>query len=410
MPSSSDLPLGAVRASGLGRRFELRDASARSLREVLIRRSLPKKRELWALRDVDLEVAPGETFGIVGQNGSGKSTLLKLLAGIFAPSEGTISSNGRVGSLLEVGAGFHPEFTGIENVYLNAAVFGISRDYVDAHLDEIIAFAELEEFAGMPVKTYSSGMFTRLGFSVAMHVQPDILLLDEVLAVGDEAFQQKCLGKIWDFKRSGGTMVFVSHDPGAVERLCDRAILLERGRVVAEGTAEDVLRAYHRRLADRAAPAEVRIAAGKTGPIELVDLRTVAGDLVIRTRFVEGEPICFDATLLAPEGADGLAFSLGIRDASGHAIGVRTATGVALRPGIPESVRFHVDSLPLREGRFFIDIRVTSHDGDAILVDAERALEISVFAHEPGGGGPVRIPGAFELPRVPEPSAPSVTP
>ena len=178
---------------------------------------------------------PGESFGIVGQNGSGKSTLLKLIAGIYPPSEGEMQIEGRIGSLLEVGAGFHPDFSGIENVYLNAAVFGIKRDYIDEHLDEIIAFAELEEFADQAVKTYSSGMYLRLGFSVAMHIQPDILLLDEVLAVGDEAFQQKCQGRIWDFKRAGGTIVFVSHDPTSVERLCDRAMLLEKGRVVECG-------------------------------------------------------------------------------------------------------------------------------------------------------------------------------
>src|SRR5438270_12548564 len=182
----------------------------------------PQPRELWALRDVALHVRPGEAFGIVGQNGSGKSTLLKLIAGIFAPTLGELDVGGRVGSLIEIGAGFHPDFTGVENVYLNAAIYGLKRRYVDEHLDEIIGFAELEDFADVPVKTYSTGMYMRLGFSVAMNVRPDVLLLDEVLAVVDEAFQHKCFGKIWDFKRAGGTMVFVSHDPAAVERLCDR--------------------------------------------------------------------------------------------------------------------------------------------------------------------------------------------
>src|SRR4029079_12991002 len=149
--------------------------------------------------------------------------------------------------LRETGSGFHPEFTGVENVYLNAAIYGLKREYVDRHLEEIIAFAELESFADVPVRTYSSGMYMRLGFSVAMHIQPDVLLLDEVLAVGDEAFQQKCFGKIADFKREGGTIVFVSHDPGAIERLCDRAIMLDAGRVVEEGAASEVVRSYHRR-------------------------------------------------------------------------------------------------------------------------------------------------------------------
>ncbi len=214
------------------------------------------------MRDVDLEIAPGEAYGIVGRNGSGKSTLLKLLAGIYAPSEGTIAAGGRVGSLLEVGAGFHPEFTGVENVFLSAAVYGIPRRRVAEALPSIMDFAELEGFADAPVKTYSSGMYTRLGFSVAMHMQPDILLLDEVLAVGDEAFQQKCFARVWEYRRSGGTLVFVSHDPVAVERLCDRAILLEHGRAVAQGTPDEVLREYHRRLTRRASASAARLVPG----------------------------------------------------------------------------------------------------------------------------------------------------
>src|SRR5204862_4727631 len=221
---------GEIRGRGIGRLFKIRLSQSRSLKETILRRDLPQTRELWALRDVDLDVHPGEALGIVGQNGSGKSTLLKLIAGIFAPSLGELEVGGRVGSLIEIGAGFHPDFTGVENVYLNAAIYGLKRSYVDKHLDEIIAFAELEPFKDVAVRTYSSGMYMRLGFSVAMHVQPDVLLLDEVLAVGDEAFQQKCYGKIGDFKRAGGAIVFVSHDPGPVELICDAAVPLDHRR------------------------------------------------------------------------------------------------------------------------------------------------------------------------------------
>jgi len=238
----------------------------RSLKEAILRQDRPKTRELWALRDVDLEVRPGEAFGIVGPNGSGKSTLLKLLAGIFAPSTGELQVGGRIGSLIEIGAGFHPEFTGVENVYLNAAIYGLKRSYVDEHLEEIIHFAELEAFADVPVRTYSSGMYMRLGFSVAMHVQPDVLLLDEVLAVGDEAFQQKCYAKIWEFKRAGGTIVFVSHDQAAVERVCERAILLDHGRCVESGPAGEVVSAYHRRLVSASTASVVRRDGDQTGP------------------------------------------------------------------------------------------------------------------------------------------------
>ena len=199
MRSTSDAATGVapgeIIGRGVARRFKITLAPTRSLKEAILRRELPRTRELWALRDVDFHVEPGEAFGIVGRNGSGKSTLLKLIAGIFAPTTGTLAVGGRVGSLIEIGAGFHPEFTGVENVYLNAAIYGLKRSYVDEHLDEIIEFAELDQFKDVPVRTYSSGMYMRLGFSVAMHIQPDILLLDEVLAVGDEAFQQKCFGR-----------------------------------------------------------------------------------------------------------------------------------------------------------------------------------------------------------------------
>src|ERR671930_1700395 len=249
---------GEIHGRGLGRRFLIRLTQSRSLKEAILRRELPQTRELWALRDVDLDVDPGEAFAIVGRNGSGKSTLLKLLARIYAPSTGELSVGGRVGSLIEIGAGFHPEFTGVENVYLNASIYGLKRSYVDEHLDEIIDFAELEDLPDAHGRTYSSGMYMRLGFSVAMHVRPDVLLLDEVLAVGDEAFQQKCYGKIFEFKQAGGTIIFVSHDPGAVARVCDRALMLERGRVVEAGPAEEVVRLYHPRLVTPPPPGPAR--------------------------------------------------------------------------------------------------------------------------------------------------------
>jgi ABC-type polysaccharide/polyol phosphate transport system ATPase subunit len=401
LPSSSEpvLARGSIRGRGLSRQFHLRDQTARSLKEVLVTRRRVKHRELWALRDVDIDVFPGESFGIVGQNGSGKSTLLKLIAGIYPPSEGELQIEGRIGSLLEVGAGFHPDFSGIENVYLNAAVFGISRDYIDDHLDEIIAFAELEEFADQAVKTYSSGMYLRLGFSVAMHIQPDILLLDEVLAVGDEAFQQKCQGRIWDYKRAGGTIVFVSHDATSVERLCDRAMLLEKGRVAEAGTPEEVLRTYHRHLAARAVVHLDRPEnPAPPGSVQILGLRAISGDGTIRTRFIEGEPLVLETTVLADTGAESVQFTLAFRDPAGQLIAARTNPSVALRAGIPEALRFHLETLPFRDGVYRIDLSVVSHDGDQILAEQERALELSIFSNEPGGAGPIRLVGAWELP------------
>jgi ABC-2 type transport system ATP-binding protein len=404
LPSSSKvngepIPAGGIRVRGLGRRFELLTHGPRSLKEIVLRRELPARRELWALRDVDLDVAPGETLGIVGQNGSGKSTLLKLLAGIFAPTEGTLAIGGRVGCLLELGAGFHPEFSGVENVYLNAAVYGLKRSYVDEHLNEIISFAELEDFAHAPVKTYSSGMFTRLGFSVAVHVAPDVLLIDEVLAVGDEAFQQKCYGRIWDFKRAGGTLVFVSHDAAAVERLCDRAVLLEHGRLVDDGAAVEIVRAYHRRLAGlQASTSSARPENRRAGACSVVSVRAVAGDGAVRDRFVEGEPVMLETQLFSETGLTGARVLIRIRDAAGRTIGSQMTPNIDVPENRVEPIRLHFPELPLREGRFEVDVRVVGGDDEVELTSRESALGLSVFSHDPGGDGPVRLGGVWELP------------
>jgi ABC-type polysaccharide/polyol phosphate transport system ATPase subunit len=394
----AEVAAGEIRGRGLGRRFVIRLSQSRSLKESILRRELPRTRELWALRDVDLHVHPGEAFGIVGPNGSGKSTLLKLLARIYAPSTGELHVGGRVGSLIEIGAGFHPDFTGIENVYLNASIYGLKRSYVDEHLAEIIDFAELEAFKDVAVRTYSSGMYMRLGFSVAMHVQPDILLLDEVLAVGDEAFQQKCYGRISEFKSAGGTIIFVSHDQTAVARVCDRALMLERGRVVEAGPADEVVRAYHRRLVTDAAKVLAARDGARSGPCRVHAVRAVAGDGSIRERFTEGEPMALEVWLYAEEGLEEGRVTVGIREAGGHELGWQTADRVLLRPAQLERLRLHFPGLPMREGRFIIAVAVESGDGSKELALADPALELSVFSSEETGGGPIRLGGSWELP------------
>jgi len=201
----------------------------------LLRRQVAPREEFWALRDITFSLKRGDVLGLVGPNGAGKSTLLKILSRVTVPTYGSFVVNGRLGALIEIGAGFHPDFSGRENVYLNASLLGLSRKETDRVLPEIIAFAELGDFFDAAVKTYSSGMYTRLAFSVAAFVDPDVLLIDEILAVGDEYFQRKCYAKLNEFRSRGKTICFVSHDLAAVERLCRRGLLLEHGTVRAEG-------------------------------------------------------------------------------------------------------------------------------------------------------------------------------
>src|SRR5438874_3090981 len=224
-------------------RFRLCHERPDSLKERVIHFRV-KAEELWALKHVSVDVAEGETLGLIGPNGSGKTTLLKIIAGILRPTEGRVTTRGRIAELLALAAGFHPELTGRENVYLNASILGLSRRETERRFDDIIAFAELEDFVDNQVKFYSSGMYVRLGFSVAVHVDPAILLVDEVLAVGDIAFQAKCLAKVEEFQRDGRTIVFVTHAPDLVVRICDHVVLLEKGRVRAMGEPQEVVRDF----------------------------------------------------------------------------------------------------------------------------------------------------------------------
>ena len=247
---------GSIEIDRASRRFRVYPQSVRTLKELLVARRRVRGTDVWALRDVSASIAPGEAVGLIGRNGSGKTTLLRLVAGIIKPTSGTVAVEGRVGSLLELGAGFHPEFTGRENVYLNGAILGLKREAIRRHMDEIVAFAELERFIDVPVRTYSSGMYMRLGFAIAAHLDVDVLLLDEVFAVGDEEFQRKCFGKIFEFKQRGGTIVFVSHDAAAVDRLCGRAVLLRNGEVAFDGPTREAITQYHRLLAEERDPDE----------------------------------------------------------------------------------------------------------------------------------------------------------
>jgi ABC-2 type transport system ATP-binding protein len=229
---------------GLSKRFRIYHQRSDTLKEALVDRRRARFEEFWAVKEVNFEVQEGETFGIIGANGSGKSTLLKCIAGILTPDRGKVSVRGRLASLLEVGAGFHPDYSGRENIYLNGAILGLPRRYINSVMDEIIGFAELEQFIDNPVRNYSSGMYARLGFSIAIHMDPDILLLDEVLAVGDEAFQRRCIDHIDGMRRDGRTLIFVSHAADTIRNLCDHCLWLERGAPRELGETDFVVDAY----------------------------------------------------------------------------------------------------------------------------------------------------------------------
>ncbi|GAA4060629.1 hypothetical protein GCM10023065_08370 [Microbacterium laevaniformans] len=245
-----------VRVEDVSKRFVVRrDSSIKERIVTLGRAGRHHKKDFWALRDVSTTIRAGETVGLIGHNGSGKSTLLKMIGGIIEPTSGVVVKRGRLAALLELGAGFHPDLTGRENVYLNAAVLGLSRDETEARFDEIVAFAAIDDFIDTQVKFYSSGMYVRLAFAVAIHTDPDILLVDEVLAVGDEAFQRKCMDRIAEFQRQGRTIIIVSHALGQITELCTRVILLDKGEVVHDGDPERAV-AHFRELLEENRVAE----------------------------------------------------------------------------------------------------------------------------------------------------------
>lgn len=290
-----------VRASGVGKRFVAYHRRATSFKERFVRRRDLVGEDLWALRDVDVTVGHGQTVGLVGANGSGKSTLLKVLAGILRPTEGEVSVTGRVASLLELGAGFNGELTGRENVYLNASLLGLSRRETDRMFDSIVDFAELPHKIDDAVKHYSSGQYVRLGFAVAVHVDPDVLLVDEVLAVGDEAFQNKCLAKIGEFRAEGRTILFVTHALDLVESMCDRALVLEAGRMIFDGDPAVGTRLLRQRLGSLPGSGPTPFELATVRPAEVVFSRAPGGPP--RVQYDPGEPLTVSVTLDVDENA-----------------------------------------------------------------------------------------------------------
>jgi ABC-type polysaccharide/polyol phosphate transport system ATPase subunit len=398
---------GEISVEDVSRTFRVRANEAATLKELVIRRGRGPAEEVQALRGVSVHVEPGEAVGLIGRNGSGKSTLLRLIAGIIRPTAGRVAAGGRVGSLLELGAGFHPDFTGRENVFLNGTIYGLRRREIEERFDEIVAFAELEDAIDRPVRTYSSGMYMRLGFAIAAHLDADALLLDEVFAVGDEAFQRKCFGRISAFKQRGGTIVFVSHDASAVERLCERTVFLQRGEKVYDGPTREALSRYRRALADEVDPAER--AAGLrewgTGEAAIVEARLVGEEGAERQQFLAGEPLALRVRVEAKAGLAPPLLQLELRDDSGALVAgdAVDTSELGWDGGSGERLlRYRVASLPLADGRFHLRLGLSERAGGRQLHWLDDALTFLVY---PAGEerGVVRLRGSWSLEEKSEP-------
>jgi lipopolysaccharide transport system ATP-binding protein len=388
--------MSAIGFDRVSKRFTLQRERPRSFQELFLNllrlRGSHSRERYWALRDVSFGIEPGETVGIVGDNGAGKSTLLKLVCRIIEPSTGSIAVDGRVSALLELGAGFHPDLTGRENVYLNGSILGLGKAEVDQVFDDILSFSEMERFIDSPVKHYSSGMYMRLGFSIAIHVRPDILLVDEVLAVGDQAFQLRCLDKINEMKRQGITIVLVTHNLETVRDLCTRAIWLDQGQIRAEGAVDNVIEHYLTEVwaTDRHALQQaeaMRRGNGQTGSedeggpaletdqslwrwgsreAEIVSVQLLDSQGQERRSFQTGEKLVIRIHFNAKQRVEGPQFGIALFHPSGfHINGPNTAlSGMDIEAIEGEGYVDHViDNLPLLPGTYLSSISIYDREG-----------------------------------------------
>ena len=390
----------AIRVENLSKRYHigrgqeqhdtLRDAVAALARRPLERLrgdgrgAREEKDTIWALKDVSFEVERGEVLGIIGPNGAGKTTLLKILARITQPTGGRVVMDGRVGSLLEVGTGFHPELTGRDNIYLNAAILGMSRAEIDRKFDEIVAFAEIGKFLDTPVKRYSSGMYVRLAFAVAAHLQPEILLVDEVLAVGDAAFQKKCLGKMGDVAREGRTVLLVSHSMSSIQSICRRCLLLRCGNLVFDGSAPQTIRRY---LRTQAAKGNTVLGADTTrsgnGRARFLRASVLDTDGLPCSTVGVGEGFAVELEFQVHERLLNPGFGIIIRDAMGLKIAqmiTRTTHGVMPAVHQGGTVRVTVERFDALPGSYYVSLGL-SRPGEQIDF-VENALEIEVVPRE----------------------------
>lgn len=393
-----------VRVEKLSKRFRVYHQRSETLKQALVDRRRSRYAEFWAVQDADFEVQEGETFGIIGTNGSGKSTLLKCVAGILTPDRGRVSVQGRLASLLEVGAGFHPDYSGRENIYLNGAILGLPRRYINSVLDEIVAFAELEQFIDNPVRNYSSGMYTRLGFSIAIHMDPDILLIDEVLAVGDEAFQRRCMDHIEGMRNAGRTLLFVSHAADTVRKLCHRCLWLDGGKEQLLGLTAEVVDAYQDELSRREAEAlraagQVTSATGWMG-VQITGVSALGDggrEGICRT----GESLTVRIGYESPSQLARPRFRVSIRSSEGvEVVAVQTDDLDLGDRALPPSgqVNLLIPELPLLDGVFGIRVEIEDIASGRNYVTLDRPQSLRVHGQGRRERG-IALPGhSWELP------------
>jgi ABC-2 type transport system ATP-binding protein len=379
-----------IEVEDLSKRFRRYRNRPTSLKERFLRIRATVE-EFYAVRDVTVSVPQGATMGLIGPNGSGKTTLLKMIAGILRPTEGRVTARGRIAALLALGAGFHPELTGRENVYLNGSILGMSRQQIDRALEEIVAFAELEEFIDTQVKFYSSGMYVRLGFSVAVHVDPAILLVDEVLAVGDEAFQRKCMEKVREFQAEGRTIILVTHNMDQVIAVCDRAVMLLHGKIHAQGKPAEVVREY--RLQHMRHDLAYMYDEG-SHEIEIVNAAIFGTNGSMPDAFAPGDELTIQMDLKANTPIDEPVVAIAIHDEQNDkAFGTNTVwRGVHFgRFDGKQRVQFVLKSLPFLEGKFYVTLAVHSADYTRVYHTREQQLSFVVVLGEEN-------PGAYWIP------------
>jgi len=385
----------AIEVRDVSKRFRIYREKPTSLKQRLLT-SRSRAEDFWALRDVALEVGEGSTFGLIGHNGSGKTTLLKCVAGILRPTSGAVLQRGRLAALLELGAGFHPELTGRENVYLNASFLGLSRKQTDAAFDDIVAFAELEQFIDTEVKFYSSGMLVRLGFAVAVHVEPDVLLIDEVLAVGDEAFQAKCLNRVREFQREGRTIVLVTHALDTVTEICDRAAMLHHGELHAIGMPAEVVREMRHVLLGMADPGFVPEQG--TREAEIVEVQIVRPDGSSHGAILSGDPLTIVVDVRQNEPVDDLDVDFAVHESTNYLVlDARTSrAGIDLGRFDKKRVRFKIQGFPYDPGKYWVTIGLSSRTtGHLYHVQTQRYL-FEVF-DAPRAQERVEVPVGIEV-------------